>query len=301
MKRKIIKQGASTLTLSLPAKWTKKYKIEAGDELEVNEKGKDLIISTQKGFAHGKVTELDFRGSPKFFVRVAINAVYLRGDDEVRIMYDSPQVLEDIQDSINNLTIGFEMVEQCSKYCVIKDISGVTDTSFESILSRIFLLTLSFAEDGYDLMRKGDYKAAKEQFKRDLNIDKFVNYCLRVLSKKGHPEFQKTMHYYTIITLLEHLADEYARLFNYLEGPVKKSTLDLFKEVIGLNREFYKLSYNFEKGAAISLIEKRTKLRKELFNKMGTSSIEDTKVLFRITKIVELITDIVKLQLAIFI
>jgi len=47
MKRKIIKQGVNTLTLSLPSDWTKRLNLKPGDEVEVEERGTALNISTE--------------------------------------------------------------------------------------------------------------------------------------------------------------------------------------------------------------------------------------------------------------
>ncbi len=49
MRRKVVKLGPATLVVSLPSKWTKKFSINAGDELEMEEHNKNLIISTEKG------------------------------------------------------------------------------------------------------------------------------------------------------------------------------------------------------------------------------------------------------------
>ena len=48
MKRRIIKQGHNTLTITLPSKWAKKFNINPGDEVELIEQGKDLKIATEK-------------------------------------------------------------------------------------------------------------------------------------------------------------------------------------------------------------------------------------------------------------
>lgn len=37
MKRKIIKQGHNTLTVTLPSEWTKKLQLGAGDEVDIIE------------------------------------------------------------------------------------------------------------------------------------------------------------------------------------------------------------------------------------------------------------------------
>ena len=48
MKRKIVKHGNSTLTVSLPSKWAKNNSLKQGDEIDVIENGKELILNSKK-------------------------------------------------------------------------------------------------------------------------------------------------------------------------------------------------------------------------------------------------------------
>jgi phosphate uptake regulator len=48
MKRKVIKQGHNTLTITLPNKWASRFNLAAGDEIDLNEKDNGLFISTEK-------------------------------------------------------------------------------------------------------------------------------------------------------------------------------------------------------------------------------------------------------------
>ncbi|MBW2987388.1 AbrB/MazE/SpoVT family DNA-binding domain-containing protein, partial [Candidatus Woesearchaeota archaeon] len=45
MKRKVVKQGSATLTVSLPTSWTKKYNIKPGDEIEMEVQDKAILIT----------------------------------------------------------------------------------------------------------------------------------------------------------------------------------------------------------------------------------------------------------------
>ena len=47
MKRNIVKQGHSTLMVSIPMKWVKKYNLKKGMQVDVEDNGRDLIISTK--------------------------------------------------------------------------------------------------------------------------------------------------------------------------------------------------------------------------------------------------------------
>ena len=48
MRRKIVKQGNSALTLTLPSSWTKRFEIKPGDEVEVIDEKDFLKITSQK-------------------------------------------------------------------------------------------------------------------------------------------------------------------------------------------------------------------------------------------------------------
>ena len=49
MKRKLVSQGRATLTISLPSKWLKTFGLKAGDDIDIEEKGADLIVKTERG------------------------------------------------------------------------------------------------------------------------------------------------------------------------------------------------------------------------------------------------------------
>ena len=45
MKRKIIKQGHNTLTMTLPSEWVKQLNLKAGDEIDLTEDRGSLCIN----------------------------------------------------------------------------------------------------------------------------------------------------------------------------------------------------------------------------------------------------------------
>lgn len=48
MKRRIIKQGHNTLTVTLPSAWVKDLNIHAGDEIDLVEEANGLLLTTEK-------------------------------------------------------------------------------------------------------------------------------------------------------------------------------------------------------------------------------------------------------------
>jgi len=65
MKRKIIKQGHNTLTMTLPSEWVKKLNLKAGDEIDLNEKGGSLMVNGKQN-NENKSTTIDITGFTGF-------------------------------------------------------------------------------------------------------------------------------------------------------------------------------------------------------------------------------------------
>ena len=81
MKRKVIQLAGKTLLVSLPIKWAKKYGIKKGNEVEVEERGKSLLIATEKAVSMEK-KEIVLSG-PEEFIRRVISAEYKKGVSEI--------------------------------------------------------------------------------------------------------------------------------------------------------------------------------------------------------------------------
>jgi AbrB family looped-hinge helix DNA binding protein len=291
VRRRVIKQGASSLTLSIPSDWAKRFNINPGDELEVDDKGNELSIRTEKDFS-SKTTTIDISDISRAMMRNMINAVYIRGDDELTILFDKPEQMDIVQDCID-FNIGFAIVEQSKHSCVVKDLSGTTNVEFDNILRRIFYMIMSFAEEGLEIIKKKE--SLNEFWKRDLAIDKYVYYSLRMLNKKGHPDFSKTHLYYDMVLLLEHLSDEYQRLYKNLKSTnLSPTTIKLFEETNLMFRDFFKLFYKFDKKKANDLVLKKREIRDKVLN---FKKADDLLVEYYLRKTVEMIVTILQIQL----
>jgi len=86
MKRRIIKQGHSTLTITLPSDWTKRFNLQGGAEVDVLDKDNGLFITTEKNDSF-KVAEFDITGMDIPTVWKYFMSVYREGYDEVLIKY----------------------------------------------------------------------------------------------------------------------------------------------------------------------------------------------------------------------
>jgi len=259
IKRKVVLHGNSTLTVSLPSSWIKKFNIKKGDELDIEEHDKELRICSEKEFNLDK-KNVDI-GNLKRLGKSYITSLYRSGYDEIYLNYDDNKYIEVIQDLISKEIIGFEIVKQGSNYCLIKDLTGQKD-EFDAALRRIWLLTLGLSNESLNAIKKNDINILKSIHFMDNSINKFSNYCLRLLIKKGHVDFKKTPAYYHLIKSLEEIADQYKDLCSfYLSDKCKidDNLINIFAKINEHLNEFYELFYKYDEQKMEDLF-KKTKL-----------------------------------------
>nr|MBI4156766.1 phosphate uptake regulator PhoU [Candidatus Woesearchaeota archaeon] len=271
MKRKVSLIGPSTLMVSLPSKWVKENNIKKGDELEILEDNKNLKIvinkTDKKLVANFDVSNLD-----KMLYKF-VAALYKAGFDEVKLIYNTPEQLKIIYGVLNQVCIGYEIVEEGNKFVIIKQISEVKEEDFENVLRRLFQLLISISEDGLKAIEKNDKSSLNELTLRDYNINKNADFCRRCLNKnKAYGPI------YHIIEQLERIGDAYKDMFNELTKNKKqgKEIINYYKNInIFLNHfhiTYYK--YNDLKLEEMYKIKKKLdKDSKEIYEELGKDDI----------------------------
>jgi len=296
MKRKVIKQGTSTLTVSLPSKWIKEHGIKPGDEVDVDEIGPDLRVGCGS-VKHEKKAELNIDGMKDRLVFRHMNVLYTNGYDEIRIFFSDPSQLTTIQYTLNHL-IGFTIVEQKKDSCVVKEVVDTRGEDFDKIIKRVFLTIDDIAIDSLALMKAKDWPALEKIKQRDRDVvNKLAFFCLRILSKKGYSQPEKTQAMWDLVLILENLGDEYANLSEELAllgKPLSKSTLGRIAEVNTLMREVEHLFYNYKRGELARLHERARTMRFDVSKAAKAMSREDFIALYHVRKIAEWLLSILE-------
>jgi len=289
MKRKVVKLGPSTLVISLPAKWTKKLGVKAGQEVEVDEREHNLII-TSKPHTQALQTELDITGID-LFLRWLTAMKYISGYDEIRVVFDDLKKARIVEKRARDF-IGMEAVSHGKNHMILKQIAEVKEDSFEPMLRRVFLLMLSIAEESEAVLKE---ETEDLEYLADLEsgVNNFTDYCMRLVNKHMQPNFNKGPALYALSFLLELLADHYKDFFNYMASHkvhIKKKPLSQYKKVNDIFRLVYELHFKFDKNKLMKIGRARDAVFNELHKEMdSTTSPKQMRVLTQLEHMLELI------------
>ena len=246
MKRKIVKQGAATMTISLPAKWCKSSSLKGGDEIELDEKNNNLIISTTK-LNTLKQTKLDLTNLDERVVRWSLSSLHKSGFSEIELIYKDISILKVVRELIKDLLIGIAIIEQTDKRFVLKSITKDNSEEFDNILRRAFLVTLSMGDNSLQAIKNKEPTQLKELVTLEKTNNQLTNYCERLLNMKGYKN-AKTNFIYVIIWNLEKVCDDYKLICDHiLKNPTNLSdkTLKLYEKCNNILRTYYEIFYKF--------------------------------------------------------
>lgn len=198
MKRKIIKQGASTLTVSLPQEWAAKHNLEPGSEVEVAEQGNALVIGA--GYAPVK-TSVSLAGLDFSAICLMMTSCYIKGFEEIEVHFSDTQHFNHIQSAVGQL-MGFAITGQSKESCTVRQIGAMSSAEFDTIFNEVVSAVVRLSADSID-------SSVENLQPRFLLIKKYSLYCLRMLNKGLVPEsqFQKYSVIHSFLQIAFQLAE----------------------------------------------------------------------------------------------
>ncbi len=205
MKRRVIKHGPSTYIVSLPYRWVRSQGIAKGDELEVTEVDKNLVISSDavntSVHISADVSGLIPRLADRFLVRA-----YQKGYDRITITHNDVKLLEVLQKKVQEL-IGYEIIEQDSRMCVITSITSKIELDFEVSLRRAFLLVKEMVETCLSAYKEGKKEVLHNLYLKDFEVNRMCYFCLRQINKEQYGDAQHAQQVHVLYYLIESLED----------------------------------------------------------------------------------------------
>ena len=288
MRRKVIQIAESTQLASLPRKWALKYGIKKGDELEIREQANSLVIQTINEADTDRV-EINI-SSLEDQAKKVIGALYKAGYDEISVTFSKTEELRSVQDIIKENLVGFEIVQQGRNQVVVRKISSTITEEFEPILRRCFLILQSIGKDGMDAARNRDYEAMNNLVLIDQSINKFTDFCRRILNKSGFTKVRRVAPFYYILEELEKIGDEYKDISLVLirkkHLPTKK-TLEVWAETNHLFDLFYNLFYSFKLEKIKEIVDHKRTVEERITHLMERQEGTELEILYKLRSILD--------------
>lgn len=240
MKRKIIKQGHNTLTVTLPSKWVQEQGLKAGDEIDALTKKEGLIFTTKKGTTKRPVT-FDITGMNLPTIWKHFMGAYREGHEEIRVHFKPNIILEnpyryltkqrvntkqkhykervvEVLQGIVDRFVDLEIVDHNKNSIVIRQMSTPSDKEFSSSLRRVFLLAGQMLEEIMNVLKEKDLSSISHVCNMDINLDKFHDYCIRILNQHGTNNQYKKETLFSTLYLIELVGDEFKNMAVHLDN-----------------------------------------------------------------------------------
>ncbi|MBI2546340.1 AbrB/MazE/SpoVT family DNA-binding domain-containing protein [Candidatus Woesearchaeota archaeon] len=305
MKRKIIQIADSTQLVSLPRKWSIKYNLKKGDEVEVEEQGNKILVSTEKG-VELKSIEIDVTGLDRTTILYYLQSLYRAGYDEIRVVFNNPitmhfranktmNVITVIHTEVNRL-IGYEIIQQKENFCVIKDLSTSSIKEFDNVFRRIFLLIKDASSDLLKGAANMNVRLIETLEEKHDSITKFISYCARLLNKYGYTDHRKTTVLYHVLISLDRLTDVIKNagrdLLKFKQKKLDNKTihlLSLIDSTINIYSEYF---FNFDLKKAVEIYKNRNEVLNLLYQYKNKLSSDELILMGKMSHSVELLADV---------
>lgn len=257
MKRKLVKQGAATMMISLPSKWIKENKLEKGDEIDLEEKQNELLISTKQSLKQKKEITININEENKQDITNILTHIYRKGFDKITINNIDSDLSKEIRNSVK-LLLGFEITEKQGKKCIIENISEPLEQKYEIMLKKIFLILKETHEIIQEDFKQENLKSIEEINEIKEQQDKFILFCRRLLVK----EKSEKLLDWEFLTFLMHIQHTYFYLYKYaFENKIKpeKPILNLLEKL----KDYFSLLEDAYYNKNIKSIHKINSLKRE--------------------------------------
>ena len=241
MRRKIIKQKTA-YTMTLPIKWIREHNISEKGEIDIEEEGNSLILSTESK-PNLKEIDIDLETSDEEYCRIMIENHYLKGYDKIKVKYHDETTISNIQDIVANL-IGMEIVEQKENKCIISETATPTTEEFKTLFKRTLSILKYSLEIVENSIENNSYTKGKEIEKMTKDARRFLLFLTRTIHKTNivDKDEQSFLHLLLerLILIQHNQYYIYKKLMNVKTKNVKKEIKNIFKKAKSMFFQFTK-------------------------------------------------------------
>lgn len=291
MKRKVIQIANSTQLISLPRKWALGHAIRKGDELEVTPRDNELIISLGKRATEIKKIEIDISGLGNRCMRY-VGALYRAGYDELVLRSSSYAELKFVQIIVQEGCIGYELIEQGKQFVRIKKVSDAIDEEFNPVLKRLINYLITMSREIIPAVQMLDEDQLKYVTDMDRAINKFTDFCGRILvtsNRKGG------FALYHLLIQIEQIGDQYKRICQHLiqtKIKVNPQIVKILEECSKIVSKMHELFFKFNKETICAAYKKKDEIDKLITAAFKVCTRDETLILAYLKNISDTVDDI---------
>lgn len=264
MKRKIVKHGGGTLTISLPSNWVKSNNVKPGQSLNIEAVRGKLLISMQDKTFEPVTISLD--GGGDWYIGKIIRHLYTSGFDEMNIKYSSPKQLPQIRQDLNLLT-GLELVKSEKNVCKLKCMVHTDESEYDQIVKKIMWILLSKLDYLFEEGEKGNFEMSEEIKELHITLCRLCNLCKRLINKKEIFDSVNAKYAYDFFNAIIEISVLVNYCYEHLNTQKKpklsESELQFLKEIRDHYYDLYLAVINEKKENVQQFFE----LRKDNFEK----------------------------------
>ncbi|MEK6918648.1 MAG: hypothetical protein AABW73_01280 [Nanoarchaeota archaeon] len=265
MKRKLVQQGASTMMISLPSKWVKANNLIKGSEVDMDEKGKEIVISTSIKKDNEKKAVVDLSGYDLLINRVIVS-LYLKGYEEVELIFKNREEMKKVKKHVLEELLGFEVIKQEQNKMIIRDLTGFEKQNIDDVIKRIFFVLDGMLEDLINAVNKKESLDGIVDL--DSSINKLTHFSLRILNSKGYSQADKTEEFYGMISILEQIGDLIKQLvMDLTKDKLSTNQLEVIRKIRLLLDIFCKILFKFNKEEAVKFAKLYQEIKDSIKNK----------------------------------
>jgi len=240
MKRKLVKQGGNSYTITLPKEWIDYNNLTNKSEIDVQQEDNNLIISTlikQKS----KPINYHINSDQESLTRLILWNIYMKGYDRIDLSFENKKQKKDILNIVENQLLGMVITKEEKLKLEIENITEPDGAKEEVLLRRIFFIIENSLEClNEDL--KNNKLSHYQTIKKNVNtISLYDNFCRR--SSLKYKNEQNTPFYWLLYNFLLLLHQSIHHLYNEL-NKLNEKEITNNKYFYGTSTDFY---MNFKK------------------------------------------------------
>jgi len=293
MIRKVNSVGTGTLTLSLPADWVKKNRVQKGDLVYVTEdKNGALKLEIKEPKEDHLRKELNSEGLV-LYLRKLLAGFYKAGYDEVEVRYSSSDEVDRIQTLLEYTCIGYEIMNIGKKTITVKSVSKIMTEEFDEMYRKIFNIISGIGHELTDALASKDFEKVKSTIIRHKLVNRYADFCRRTINKYP-PRFAKAGPQYSVLETLEKISDHYRALaeeiVEFRQQP-SKDIIDMLRKANNFFDAAKTLYYQYDHLAMQKFIQQHKALNKELVPGNLSLKKEELMLFFYLKTIIQMSYD----------